>query len=220
MIPPLSAMNAGAATALLATVRAPMDPFAREIFDLWFNGRATPEVILATPAWANYMRASTRLRQQVDEQLRKFAEEIRRELDLQGQVRKPFTIQFHAELGSHAGGYFTGYDVLHGSHPDVGDFILSGQVSALLTGPPGSSYTASFQGLSFAFNDIVDANKHWNSDVWLKRKADSAALALNGRLPRDYIVRIKWSDTAPINIVTRALVPVQTAPSLRTFQNR
>src|SRR6476646_10635904 len=63
------------AQAMLATVRFKMkDDFARELFDLWFNGSTSGVATLANDKWAQYMRAEKRLQSQITEQLRAHAE--------------------------------------------------------------------------------------------------------------------------------------------------
>src|ERR1039458_589140 len=51
--------------ATLAAARAAelqlMDEYGREIFDLWFSGKAPAEVVLDSRKWAAYMQAADRL---------------------------------------------------------------------------------------------------------------------------------------------------------------
>src|SRR2546423_464736 len=111
------------ARAMLISVRSKMDDYAEEIFDLWFLGDSGGEVTFDNPKWAKYMREEERLEEQIQEHLADYGEAIRDEVDANPiPYQKSFKLRFHAEVGSESGGYFKGYNVLHGSNKDAGDF--------------------------------------------------------------------------------------------------
>lgn len=184
---------------LLTTVRNNQDPFAREIFDLWFSGNAPSEVIRDDDRWAKYMLAAADLDRQIDEGLAKVAE--RRYADFckrypgntPSRVAEVFIENFHVEIAGKAGGYDTGYALLHGSNRTVGDFEVRGLVS--LQRPLGATGpTATFSMLKMTFNDIMDPNLKYRMDGQLDYIFRSMGRAKNGRVPRPFTLRIKWSD--------------------------
>ncbi|HKU99494.1 MAG TPA: hypothetical protein VJR58_29650 [Vineibacter sp.] len=186
--------NAATAQTMLAGIRAFLDEYAREIFDLWFEGKVNGEVTFDNPKWANYMRAEPNLTRHIDAQLNAYAESIAAEVDANnGRLARPFKLTFHAEVGTTTGGYRTGYAVLHGSNKSAGDFQVTGNLQAVRLAPANGVYTVTYNNLVFVFNDVVDANKKYASDVTGLRLANNIARVLHVGPPRDYILRIKWS---------------------------
>ncbi len=206
---------------MLASVRAAMDEYAREIFDLWFSGTAPREVTFDNPKWAAYMRAETKLAGQITSQLKAYAELIRDEVEQRGgRLMRPFSHTFHGEVGGPIGGYFTGYNVLHGTDKTAGDFNVSGQLSAIRSGPAGGAYTVTYTGLIMVFNDVVNANKRYGPDVTGLRVANNIAKALNTPPPRDYVLHIRWTQPQLVSIPVAAFVKGQAPGWLKTFPNR
>jgi len=191
--------NVATAQTMLATIRAYFkDEFAREIFDRWFEGKVIGEVTFDSPQWANYMRAESNLARQIDAQLNAYAETIGAEVNASnGRLSRPFKLTFHAEVGSDTGGYRTGYAVLHGTHKSVGDFQVTGNLQAARLAPAQGVYTVTYSNLVYVFNDVVDANKKYASDVIGLRLANNLARVLRVGPPRDYTLRIKWSPLGP-----------------------
>jgi len=204
---------------MLQAVHAAMDEYAQEIFDLWFSGKATPEVIFDNQKWAAYMRAEERLQRQITAQLLVYAEQQREKVNTStGPFKSPFSVTFHAEVGSEQGEYRTGYDVLHGSNKSAGDCVISGKLTAVRSGPRGSAYTATYEDLSFVFNDVVDINKTWKADVKLGQIAANMAWCLETGSPKDYVLRIKWRAEGPIKL---EVGPEGKGPAwLKQFPNR
>lgn len=190
--------NVATAQTMLAGIREYLDEYAREIFDLWFEGKVNGEVTFDNPKWANYMRAEANLARHIDTQLSAYADSLAAEVAANnGRLSRPFKLTFHAEVGSSTGGYRTGYAVLHGSNKSAGDFQVTGNLMATRLAPAQGVYTVTFNNLVFVFNDIVDANKKYASDVTGLRLANNLARVLRVGPPRDYILRIKWSPVGP-----------------------
>jgi hypothetical protein len=219
---PKLVVHANEAAAVLAAIRLSMDEYAREIFDLWFGGKAPAEVTFDSPRWAAYMRAEPRLAQQIQTELAVYADLLRNEIESSSSSRlaRPFTRVFHAEVGSDVGGYKTGYDVLHGSNGAAGDFVISGQAIAVSSGPNGAACLVTYTNLQFVFNDIVDANRKYNSDSMGLNVAKNLATALHAPQPKDYMLRIKWAATAPVVIPVPPVVKGKGPSWLKTFPNK
>ena len=222
LIHPDSLRDQATAKGMLAAAKVAMDDQAWDLFNRWFEGKAPPVVVLESPEWATYMRADTRLAQQIQRRLDFHADSIRREVDAaqSGLQRRPLRITFHAEVGSAQGGYVTGYEVLHGSNASAGDFEMTGVYSVSRAGGPGSAYTVSYAELRYVFNDIVDANKRWSADNVLARTAANMAAVLGVGPPKDYRVKIQWSEPRPIVVKIAAHAAGKGPSWLQTFPNR
>jgi hypothetical protein len=193
--------------ATLAAARAAelqlMDEYGREIFDLWFSGKAPAEVVLDSRKWAAYMQADAGLGEQIDRHLTKFALRYRDDFFLRSPGANPvapnqlYRISFHAEVGSTYGGYLTGYAQLHGSNRDVGDFQMEGMFSMAPAPGSGSELEFTFTNNLLIFNDKVDPNYKYNMDDVFANLAKKLGAASGGAPPKDYIVRIRWREPGP-----------------------
>jgi hypothetical protein len=159
------------------------------------------------PAWTAYMAKSPLLRNQVWLQVISAA----RELDKHGKPgRQPTLKRFHAEVENGEG--IIGYQYLHGTNRNVGDFFVVGfgevtqfqgphpavVPSNSLFLPPklvqqGAGSRVDFE-LSYVWNDIIDPNGVYTTD-----KIKSAfAYAMTLGQPRNYRLSIGWRDTCSV----------------------
>ncbi|AKJ26735.1 hypothetical protein AAW51_0044 [Caldimonas brevitalea] len=176
-----------------------MDPYAQEIFDLWFSGKAPSEVVFDNEKWARYMQADAGLQQQIAERLAEHAASNSVRMPMHqngGRHEAEFQLTWHAEVGGETGGYRSGYAVLHGTDRTVGDFGASGRFSAVRRSS-GEGYTVTYTDLRFVFNDRVNMNKKYASDVQFGVLAGNMARCLGGDPPRDYILRVVWREPGP-----------------------
>jgi hypothetical protein len=209
------------AKAMLETARRSMDEYAREIFDLWFSGKAPAQVVFDNPKWAKYMSSEKNLTRQIDRALAAHAELLRPQVNAsQGKLQGPLKLNFHAEVGSNFGEYRTGYDVLHGSNKSAGDFVITGKFTAARAGDAGEPYTVTYEELAFVFNDIVDINKKYKADVQFGQMAANMAKALGGLPPKDYILRIMWRVEKPCSYEFDAEVKGAAPAFLKQWKNR
>jgi hypothetical protein len=195
----------------IGAVRLRMDEYAREIFDLWFEGKAPPVVTFENEKWETYMRAEPRVVPQVTAQLEKHAKSLQSAARWSASMPSFsfFDLQpFHLEVGSESGGYFVGYNVLHGTDKGAGDFKVSGTyrvgpVPGPVRATPGS-FTVTYQDLKFDFGDMVDINRRWKADELAGELASALAAVSGGAQPRDYELHIKWKHDKPIIITVDA----------------
>jgi len=206
------------------TARAYMggDEFGAELFDLWLSGKAPEHVVLDNPRWTAYMAADKGLSDQIDAHLMQLAQKLRDGLSwrspippmappLEVQKSPPvarcgssigplaaplqsFKTSFHAEVGSETGGYRTGYAQLHGSNRDAGDFEIEGTVQM---GRVGSKLEFTFRNNQMTFNDIVDPNFKWRSDVAFATLARNIKAATGGLPPKNFRLHIRWREAGP-----------------------
>lgn len=195
------------ANALLGGIRLRMDEYAREIFDLWFEGKAPAVVTFENEKWAKYMRAEPQVIPQVMVQLERHAKSLQSAARW-SSASPTFSFfdlpPFHLEVGSDSGGYFVGYNVLHGTDKTAGDFKVSGKYRVgAVPGPvraPRGSFTVTYEDLKFDFGDMVDINKKWKADELAGDLARALAAMSGGSQPRDYELHIKWRHDKPITI--------------------
>lgn len=200
----------GLASTMRAGIWVAEDKFADQILDRWLKGQ-TSEVTFEDEAWGKYMRAHKGLKKQIHDALAVHAERIRPQVDRSaGTYGECFTHRFHAEVGGKYGGYFTAYQLLHGSNKNVGDCEIQGTLSALRSGQAGSAYTVTYEELQFIFHDIVDIFPDYALDVALARFTTGLAHCLYGRRPKDYILHVKWKADDTVKIEVAASFDAQT----------
>ncbi len=147
------------------------DERGRELLGRWLNGRGTP-LVVKNGVWGEYMKQNELLKEQILEKLQDDA--IQR---VNTGVLSYINLTFHAVIEN---GYSTGYEMLHGSNPAVGDFHLGGYVNVL----EGKVV----YNLTLTWNDIIDPNPKYDLDTessdWLKYLYS----------PKDYTVQISWNQ--------------------------
>lgn len=225
----------------LSTVGAPIFKAARkavaaargddqgtQLLNLWMSGAAPDEVTLDSESWGNYMRAEPDLAKQIQRKLEgdAWSADMRAKVDSSsGVVNSDYSGTFHGQVGNKSpmgtpisGGYFTGYELLHGSNRSVGDVQIRGKFKATrvtaATADKLSEYNVTFSDLEFAWNDIMDANGSYSGDPPLKRYAEWENKYTGNPEPKDYIVHIKWEAKESVTI------RVTNTPKLQMFPER
>ena len=193
------------------------DARGRELMDLWLSGSAAAEVTLDSAEWGDYMRAAPELPKQIRDQLTKDSNAICLPLG-DGPFRKtsPYQASFHGEVGTTAplggqisGGYFTGYEILHGSKKTdtLNDVEIFGQYTAVRP-QKGAACSVTFENLRFIWNDIIKLNAGYGPDTLGVRYARNENYFTGRAPPRDYVVHIKWESQQPITIELKTSLPV------------
>jgi hypothetical protein len=211
--------------AMLTAARAAMDEYAREIFDLWFSGKAPSEVVFDNQKWAAYMQADAGLSAQIDRHLTNFVLRFRDDFFMRSPratprlPNQPYQTSFHAEVGPTFGGYRTGYAQLHGSNLAAGDFQMQGTFS--MAPALASNLEFTFTNNQMTFNDKVDPNFKYKTDAVFANVAKNLAAATGGPPPKDYILRIRWREPGPWTYSIPAAPSKPGSPDwLRQFPNR
>ena len=178
-----------------------------QLFSTWLHGQVPKqgselgELILDDTEWSQYMRSSATLRNQINDALMKKAVQIVSTLKREKSDKRQsdFAMSFHAEIGGAAGGYTTGYSLLHGTNKGEGDFGISGKYSAQRMQPnPQSPYKVTFERLEYVWNDILDMNARYAPDITFTDLFKMLAIILKEVAPQDYIARIKWRPNIPV----------------------
>jgi hypothetical protein len=219
------ARDAADAVARLDAARAGMDDFAREIFDLWFGGRAEPDVVFEDERWRAYMSAAAALQEQILGRLTQHAQQLRMLMNTTAYARGMVNLRFQGDIaGESAECTTTGYDVLGASVASAGGCAIAGDFEAAHTppelgpfgpgsaaaramaawtagpGPESGAYHVVYSHLVFTFCTRVDAARQWGVEDTAAFAAHDIARALGAPPPRDFVLRIRWAGEAPVRI--------------------
>jgi hypothetical protein len=188
-----------------------MDPQGREIFENWLYGRVAKNdtLLLTTPDWQAYINEDTSHRIGLEKKLLQIADAQRRKLSPGVTHSETFTSSgFSAYFGKPGGGYWRGYEQLHGSNAIVGGMqIKRGELKAFI-GPSPGTYTVVFRDLDLEFNDITDPLAGNPADSAAAAFFYELADALNIGPPKSYATCIRWrSDLEAIVTLSVDLGP-------------
>jgi hypothetical protein len=194
------------------------DEQGRYLLELWLSGGAPAAVTLDGEEWGQYMRAEPDLQEQIHHKLRVDAYAMRERLTASsGQLGGDYTASFHGEIGrkSHtgkaiSGGYFTGYQILHGSKKTdtLNDVQIEGKFSAARSGASQDAYTVTYSELQFTWDDIINVNRGYRMDrVLAEYSRWEKEYTGGGAHPKDYVVHIKWRAAQPITIEVTSFLP-------------
>ncbi|MEV0113003.1 hypothetical protein AB0H77_07075 [Streptomyces sp. NPDC050844] len=149
------------------------------------------------PEWTRYMKRSALLRGQLRPKIAAFA----RALERSGQEAPvPVGLKFHADLENGEG--IIGYQYLHGTNAEVGDFTIDGTAEARHEyGQSHAGREASVQPgtlvrmrLRYRWNDIIDPNPRYGTD---RIKSILAEIITLGEASA-YDISISWEDECTV----------------------
>jgi hypothetical protein len=206
----------------------PQDKQGRYILDQWLSGTADV-VTLDSDDWGDYMRAEPNLREEIYKKLNSDAHDMWETVQRSsGTVQQKYNTSFHGEVATKSsrgkpknGGYYTGYELLHGSkggafyragseiYPTRGarpgtvwlnDVQIKGKLTAVRSGAAGSPYTVTYKDLHFVWNDVVNPNPIYAKDPFYANYAKWENYYTGKPEPRDYFLYIKWDATEDTTI--------------------
>ena len=149
------------------------DEVGREIL-YWYlfgNGKDFP----SGEKHSNYLKNNDLLKTQVQEYLFPIAEAIPEGETIEINVSFSMVIENGEDI--------IGYQYLHGTNADVGGFQIQGTITKIENG-------CCIFDLTYTWNDIMDPNPQYSSDV---AKAKFAQLIPFAN-PSDYVLSISWHD--------------------------
>jgi hypothetical protein len=210
------------------------DERGTELLELWMSGTAAEEVTLDSDEWGDYMRAESNLN---DQFLKKLSDDaILKRKDIEGtdnEVTGLYQASFHGEVGKKSpmgteidGGYFTGYEILHGSKQTVGDVQIRGKFKALKTPKPlvlgddTLSFAVTYEDLGLTWNDIINVNAQYGADRVFADLARWENAQTGKPAPKDYTVHIKWDAKQTVIIAVECKGNACTAKPVKNFQNQ
>jgi hypothetical protein len=100
-------------------------------------------------------------------------------------------MQFHQELENGEG--IVGYQYLHGTNEDVGDFQQRG--TTRIIPQPDGTYQVVLNN-RYQWNDVIDPNDQYSTDRWKSRLAEIATL---GRAD-PYQMSIGWDEQTTVTV--------------------
>jgi hypothetical protein len=121
------------------------------------------------------------------------------------------------------GGYFTGYELLHGSKrtDTLKDVQIIGQFRAvrsdMTAGSPyavayGMPYIVTYENLHFVWNDIVNPNEKYADDTFYANYAKVENKYTGRPAPKDYILHITWEAKETTSIAVDKPLRLPAAP--------
>jgi hypothetical protein len=148
------------------------DTRGEELLSRWLNG-SQKTLTTKNGVWGDYLFANKALRRQILDQLISDATKRNQSGDV--------FIVFHAEIEN---GYTTGYEMLHGTNRDVGDFTVIGTATVY------KDHTV--YNVSLTWNDKIDPNFQYSND---KKYSDWAHIFYS---PKNYTVHLSWNEKVTI----------------------
>ena len=179
------------------------DPQGEFILKRYLMGEG--DVELNDESWSDYMMASEMLQKQIKDEISAEIEKILSEHEKEIDDNIPISVSFfktiHAEVPN--GEEMVGYNLLHGTNRDIGDFVISGTINA----NKENSSIAVTCDLNYSWNDKIDFNKKYRTD---KRKNIYAEIATLGTA-EPYKIVIIWSHTSKLKYETENLKKYQSS---------
>jgi hypothetical protein len=149
-----------------------------EILDHWLSGSGEP-IITNGGVWGKYMMANDLLKKQLRERILADA----KTRTASGNI----DLTFSAVIEN---GYFTGYEMLHGTNADVGGFHIRGRAS--VTNQSGGETKIDY-ALTYTWNDIIDPKPQYDMDTL------SSRVLKWFYYPKDYEIHITWEANACVS---------------------
>ena len=114
----------------------------------------------------------------------------------------PAATRFHAEIPNGEG--VIGYNYLHGTNSKVGDFLIAGWANVT---PTEGGTRVDFEG-SFVWNDIIDPNKKYTTDIEKSNFAQKLANVMpTWPDPKPYDISIGFRATVSVFIPSNPALP-------------
>ena len=153
------------------------DERGKEIFGMWLNGSGET-ANLSGDNWTKYMSSNELLTEKVFDILKK---------DASQRAQSGFLyVTTHAEIEN---GYFSGYEMLHGTDKNVGDFQIWGDANY--------SKEQVTYNLTLRWNDKIDPNFSYSGDV-------ISSVVLHTLFnPKDYDIHITWNEKYVIKLIAK-----------------
>ena len=157
----------------------------RVILSHWLGGSGDELDIFYDGYFSDYMNANALLNNSIRSWLLTYA---------YGYSAGLINMRRHAEIEN---GYYTGYELLHGSNREVGDFEMWGGFTTERQG----DYLLYHFNITCQWNDKIDPNYSYNSDVELETFIRLFGFPFPYFSPADYVIRIRWNKKLTIKVL-------------------
>ncbi|WP_433261977.1 hypothetical protein ACQPZF_28265 [Actinosynnema sp. CS-041913] len=154
----------------------------REILSRYLLG-GDDRTIVDDPRWTEYMTGNQRLREQLLGPTLTAARDALDGFRAGEGANGEFSQQFHATIENGEG--MVGYEYLHGTDADAGDFRFDGNTT--VTARPDGNYEVTIDG-DYTWHDKIDPNPRYSTDV----EKSSRAETMSGGLADPYNLSVKW----------------------------
>jgi hypothetical protein len=193
------------------------DEQGRLLLEMWLSGTAPDEVTMVDEdLWGDYMRGEPHLQEQIHKQLEHDAYLMRDRLKASpGRLEFNYEASFHGQVGKTGGtlkngGYFTGYEILHGSKKTETLKDVQIIAKAVVEWKPKSriAYTVTYRKPQFIWNDIINVNPKYKMDKILAGYSRwEKEYTSGGPQPKDFTVHIIWNAVEDMVIDVDTILP-------------
>ena len=170
---------------------AGMDVQGETILGSWLYGGGVNHDIFDDPIWSKYMTADPTLAGQI---LSNLIPAVQKLVDGKKIGRFPLAERFHAQFAKNSG--MSGYALLDGTNSTVGDFLVTGFAEVWEAYDPVDGDYDIELDLTLVFNDIVDPNKNYWTDVVRSTIAKLATPNSSG----NYRLSIGWRTNCLVEV--------------------
>jgi hypothetical protein len=143
------------------------------------------------PAWTQYMQANPSLKASLAQHTSQQAQAAVNNFRSTGQADGKYDITYHQDIENGEG--IVGYQYLHGTNKDVGDFNQRGTTH--VTQLPNGNYQVKMDN-HFQWNDVIDPNPQYSTDRWKSTVAEVLTL---GRAD-PYNIHIGWDASTTVEV--------------------
>ncbi len=157
----------------------------RVILSHWLGGSGDELDLFHDGYFSDYMNANALLNNSIRSWLLTYA---------YGHSAGLINMRRHAEIEN---GYYTGYELLHGSNGEVGDFEMWGGFTTERQG----DYLLYHFNITCQWNDKIDPNYSYNSDADLETFIRLFGFPFPYFSPADYVIRIRWNKKLTIKVL-------------------
>lgn len=141
------------------------------------------------PSWSQYMMGNQSLRNQLTDPTQKIAQDALAAYQANGTATGSYRQTLHASIENGEG--IVGYQYLHGTNANVGDFGMDGQTQVRRRAD--GNYEVTIQG-NYTWNDVIDPNPQYATDTWKSRIAEAVTLGQADA----YDIHISWQATSTV----------------------
>ncbi len=162
----------------------------RSILDRYLSG-GDDWTINDDPNWNDYMKSNPSLTGQLSPRAGSVAVQLYDQLTRGGSSTAVFDDTFHMDIENGEG--IVGYQYLHGTNVDVGDFRMNGAATIVRTADGG--YDVKINA-DYTWNDVIDPNGQYRTD---QIKSTLAEIITLGRAD-PYDIHITWPGETVIHL--------------------
>ena len=159
-----------------------MDIYGLSILLHWLYGNGEDMIVSQNSGWTNYLNKAPLCSSDCEYPYTSFEDYmISKYSEIEVSENEVYTDTFFGSLSFMNGEGIVGYNYLHGSNAEVGGFTYTVNITM--------KYGYKAYNFNFTFNDMIDPNKKYASDMQKVEIAKKIPFAH----PTDYRIQIHWN---------------------------